>query len=59
MKDKIIIHGNLHDYINYKALIEEQTRNVSYILPNEIKVKEEKSKVKKLTKSSIRGRLNK
>lgn len=59
MKDKIIEHGNIQDSINLKALIEAQASNVTYIENNNKKYKEEKAKVKKLTKSSIRGRLNK
>ena len=59
MKEKIIIHGNIHDSINYKALIEAQASNVNFEKTNDKKNSEERSKAKKLTKCYIRGKLKK
>lgn len=62
-KEQIINHGNLHDSINMKALIEAQASNFDYCgkPSNESLGRENNDGVKKLTKtqSSIRGRLNK
>ena len=59
MKEKIVNHGNLHDSINYKALIESQASNIEFVETSKTIIQEEKPKTKKLTKSYIRGKLNK